>query len=282
MVLTLDTTNKIKEFIYIKPRTVQEIAQFIKKSWRTTNSYVERIAQETGEVSIRTLREGTRGAVKIVYWNNIEKIHHTQAQERLYKQIELGKNKTEFSPFDIYQYVDKNKRNSFFEEQEDNALTVKHDLKGTLLKSQKRLLIFSGDFSWANLTQEGKSFLDIFEDLARNDITIKILARVDVNSYKNIQKIYDLNAKIGKERIEIRHCEQPLRAFIIDNKLAKFKEIRDYEDYYKNSQSKTYIFYEIYDEHWIEWLEKVFWNLFRISISAKQRFEDLKTIKGIE
>jgi len=282
MVLKSEETKKIKEFVYIKPRTIQEIAQQIKKSWRTTNSYVEKISQETGEISVRTLREGTRGAVKIVYWNNIDKIHHTQAQERLHKQIELGKDKTDFSPFDIYQYVDKNKRNSFLEDQEENTLTVKHDLKGALLKAQKRLLIFSGDFSWANLTQEGKSFLDLFEDLARNDITIKILARVDINSYRNIKKIYDLNAKIGKERIEIRHCEQPLRAFIIDNKLAKLKEIRDYEDYYKKSKSKTYIFYEIYDEQWIEWLEKVFWNLFRISISAKQRFEDLKTIKGVE
>lgn len=282
MVLTLELTNKIREFVYIKPRTVQEIAQLLNKSWRTTNSYVDKICQETGEVSVRTLREGTRGAVKIVYWNNIEKIHHTQAQERLYKQIELSRNKTDFSPFDIYQYVDRNKRNSFLEEQEENALIVKHDLKGTILKAQKRLLIFSGDFSWANLMQDGKNFLDVFEDMARNDVMIKILARVDVDSYQNIRKVYGINAKIGKERIEIRHCEQPLRAFIIDNNLAKFKEIRDIEDYYKKSKSKTFIFYEIYDEHWIEWLEKVFWNLFRVSISAKQRFEDLKTIKGMK
>ena len=110
MVLTLEVTKKIKEYVYTKPRTIQEIAQLINKSWRTTNSYVERISQETGEISVRTLRGGTRGAVKIVYWNNIDRIHHTHAQERLHKQIVLGKNKTDFSPFDIYQYVDKNKR----------------------------------------------------------------------------------------------------------------------------------------------------------------------------
>jgi hypothetical protein len=77
MVLDNKTTEKIKRFVRVKPRTIQEISLFIKKNWRTANSYVEKISKETGYISYRVLRQGTPGAVKIVYWNNLETIHHS-------------------------------------------------------------------------------------------------------------------------------------------------------------------------------------------------------------
>lgn len=279
--LTAELTKKIKEYTYQKPRTVQEIALFLNKNWRTANAYINRIAEETGEIEARTLREGTRGAVKIVYWNNLDKPHFSNAQERLFKQIELGKTKLDFSPFDIYQYIAQEKRHSFIEEQEENPSSLRQDLAGVLKGSQKQILIFAGDFTWANLSHGGKSFLKIFEELARKDISIRVLAKVDIISMENIKKMQAINTIIGRDRIEIRHCEQPLRGIVIDDRIAKLKEIKNVEEYAKKLKRKKYIFYEIYDRGWIEWLQKVFFNLFRISISAEERIKNLKTIEKI-
>ena len=110
MVFDSRIAKKINDFVYQKPRTIQEIALLIGKNWRTADSYVERISQEQGTISTKTFREGTRGALKIAFWNNIEKIHSSSFQERLFKQIESGKGKRDFSPSDIYQYVDKTKK----------------------------------------------------------------------------------------------------------------------------------------------------------------------------
>lgn len=279
--LTTELTKKIKDHVYQKPRTVQEISFFLNKNWRTANAYIERIAEETGEIGIRVLREGTRGAVKIIYWNNLDRPYFSSAQERLFKQIELGKTKLDFSPFDIYQHVPPDKRHSFIQEQEENPCSVKQDLAGVLKGSQKQILIFAGDFTWANLLHGARPFLKIFEELARKDIPIRVLAKVDITSMENIRKMQVINHLIGKDRIEIRHCEQPLRGIIIDDRIVKLKEIKNIEDYTKKLKKKKYIFYEIYDQKWIEWLQKVFFNLFRISISAEERIKNLKTIEKI-
>lgn len=46
--LDAEIHKKICEFVKSKPRTVQEIAEHIKKNWRTAERYVERISEETG------------------------------------------------------------------------------------------------------------------------------------------------------------------------------------------------------------------------------------------
>src|SRR3989344_9017902 len=96
-------SKRINDFVYQKPRTIQEIAHLIGKNWRTANSYIEKIEKEQGTLSTRMFREGTRGALKIVFWNSIEKIHSNTFQERLFKQIESSRYKDDFSPLDLYQ-----------------------------------------------------------------------------------------------------------------------------------------------------------------------------------
>ncbi len=282
-ILMLDsaTVKKICDFIYIKPRSIQEIAFHINKNWRTADSYVEKISKEQGVLQVRTFREGTRGALKIVFWQNIEKIHSSDFQERLFKKIEAGKNKNDFSPFDIYQYVDEKKRYSFLEEQEEYSITEKQNLVGALRTAEKQVLIFSGNLSWVNAVQGRRKIIDIFEELAERNVSIKILCKVDMESINKIEKILEINYKLKKEMIEIRHSEQPLRAFIVDNKLARFKESRHIEK--KNEiKKKLYIFYEIKDEEWIEWMHKVFFNLFRTSIKGDKRIKDIKSIEKIK
>jgi hypothetical protein len=262
----------------------------IQKNWRTADSYVDKIIKEQGNLSVRTFREGSRGALKIVYWNNVEKIHSNDFQERLFKKIEIAKDKKDFSPFDIYQYVDPSKRRAFLEQQSEYTITAKQDLVGTMRKSQKQLLIFSGNLSWVNAVQDKKKIIDIFEELAVRNVSIKVLCQVNLESIQNIQKLLELNHKLRKNIIEIRHCEQPFRAFVVDDTFMRFKESRTLDsrnienshirDGQKNIQ--TYIFYEISDEEWIEWIQKVFWNLFRTSIAAENRIKDIESIEKIK
>lgn len=273
--------KKISDFVYQKPRTMQEIAVLLNKNWRTADSYVNQIIEQTGNLSVRTFRGGTRGALKIVFWNNLEKIYSSEFQEYLFKQIEQGKEKLDFSPFDIYQYVDNKKRNAFLEKQEDEATEVEQNLIGILRSCNKELLIFSGNLSWANIKQDNTEIIKVMEELARNNVQIKIVANVDLNSLYNVKKILSINNKLGKEIIEIRHRKQPLRAFIVDNKIARFKEIKSLDEYKKGTKKKTFIFYEIFDQEWIEWLQKVFWNFFRAAIDAKKRIKDIESIQRI-
>ena len=66
--LTKDIIQKINEFVYAKPRSVDEIAKLINVNWRTANRYVEKIAVEEGTISAKVFREGTPGALKVVFW----------------------------------------------------------------------------------------------------------------------------------------------------------------------------------------------------------------------
>ncbi|MFA5796874.1 MAG: hypothetical protein WC916_02440 [Candidatus Woesearchaeota archaeon] len=275
------TTKKILDFIYVKPRSIQEVAFHIAKNWRTADSYVDRIIKEQGVLACRIFREGTRGALKIVYWNNIEKIHSSDFQERLYKRIEAAQTKEDFSPFDIYQYVDEKKRSAFLEEQSEYTITEKQNLVQSLRSAQKQVLIFSGNLSWAHASQGRRKIIDIFEELASRNVSIKILCRVDLESIQNIERMLEINHKTRKEMIEIRHSKQPFRAFIIDDTLVRFKEMKQAKPKSGAEKSALYIFYDIRDEEWVEWLSKVFWNMFRTSISGLKRMSDLRSIEKI-
>ena len=108
--------KSIEEFVYAKPRSVQEISAHIKKNWRTADRYITEIEQEYGTISTRIFRGGTRGALKIVYWASVEKVKGTVFQESLEEQILHGRKKEDFSPFDIFQHVNsKNKKAKIIE-----------------------------------------------------------------------------------------------------------------------------------------------------------------------
>ncbi|MFH1174328.1 MAG: hypothetical protein V1725_04295 [archaeon] len=279
----LDTKlmKKISDFVYVKPRTVQEVAHLINKNWRTADSYLAKIAAEEGTIGMRTFRGGTRGALKIVFWNNIEKVHSYAFQERLMQRIQTSSTKTDFSPFDIYQYVDPKKRHAFIEAQADDAKSVQQDLASELRKARHQVLLFSGNLSWANLSMRNKQMIDVFGELAKAKISIKILCRVDIASKKNVEKFLAINEQVGFDAVEIRHAEQPLRAFIIDKNMVRFKEIKNVHDYELRKTKRNYIFYDLLDVEWVEWTQNVFWNIFRVAIPARKRIEDMESIQQL-
>ena len=280
--LDTKTIKKITDFVKHKPRTIQEVAFHIKKNWRTADRYVEKIAEDTGSIATRTFREGTRGALKLAYWQALENIHSTDLQQRLYSMIQHGRTKYDFSPLEIYQYVDPKKKRAFLEEQFDEQTTIEHELISHLKSAQKQILLFSGNLSFVNVVQDGVKVIDALTELATNNISIKVIARIDITAMKNLKKLLTINEKLGKEMIEVRHAVQPLRTFIVDNRFVRLKETKQPEQYDREElHKKTCVFYEIYDPDWVEWMQKVFWDLFRTGVPAQQRLENIEAIQKL-
>ncbi|MFH0929281.1 MAG: hypothetical protein V1818_02910 [Candidatus Aenigmatarchaeota archaeon] len=281
MVLTKEMTKKINDFVYLKPRSIDEIAKNIKVNWRTADRYVEKISKELGTISTKVFRGGTRGALKVVFWNNSENFNSSEIRERLFNQIVFGKQKKDFSPSEIVQFVDKDKKIiKVMTENEYNSTSNSKDFADRLKSAEKQILFFSGNLTFSNTKNHDKRIRDIIEELGRKKVSTKILSRVELAGLDTIQDVLSINSRIGYDAVEMRHCYQPLRATIIDSKEASFKEVLDPEDYAKDEMKhKLYVVYHIYDEEWIEWLQKVFWHLFRGSIDAKKRIEELELLK---
>jgi len=126
-----------------------------------------------------------------------------------------------------------------------------------------------------------KGKIDLFqtlEDLIKKGVKLKVLCRVDLNGIENIKKVLSLNYKYGKELIEIRHREHPIRAFVIDNTSFRLKEIKEPTGKIKELDKKIFIFYTIKDKEWTEWLSKIFIKLFNTSIGAEKRLNELNKL----
>lgn len=280
MVLDKSTREKIVEFVQLQPRSIQEVAHFIGKNWRTADSYIDKIRSEFGLLETKTFRDGTRGALKVVYHQSIEQLSSSGIQEKLFTKFISSRHKNDFRPFDIYQYVDKEYRHAFMEKQSEYLITKKQDLVAALRKAKHQVLIFSGNLSWEHAKQGSERISDVFEELLDRDVKIKIIANVNFDSLKHIRKMLALNHKTKKDLIEIRHSWQPFRAFIIDDEFVRFKE----EGYYNNNpkaKKQTFMFYELTDPKWISWTKSLFWHVFNSSIDANRRLEDLESVKLI-
>jgi hypothetical protein len=270
MVLDSNTKDKIKTFVYQKPRTINEIAHLVKKSWRTADRYVRQISETTGEISLRTFRKGTRGALKIVYWSNLDNIYSTKQQEKIFDYIEKGMKEADFSPFEIYQYIEDNKRKA------ETAKKEKYDWILKLIKHAKEeILVFSGNLSWVNAPR----VIQKLEAAGEKGLKVKVLGRIDYIGWENTERILAINDRLKKEIIEVRHDNHPLRAFIIDNKLCKLREIVEPSYYEHELSEKIIIYYEIYDKDWITWLRNIFWKKYQKAIPAAKRIEDFSSIK---
>jgi hypothetical protein len=273
--LDTKTIKEIEDFIYIKPRSIQEIASHIKKNWRTADRYIEHIKEEHGTIETRIFREGTRGALKIVYWASVEKISHSIFQEELERQILTLHKKEDFSAFNIFQYVKENNKSITVEKEKSENDTNLKELNELLKQTKKELLLFSGNLSWINLKNNKIDFLKLIEDLAKKNVPIKVLCRVDLEGIENIKRMLSINKKIGKENIEIHHSEQPLRAIISDNRIIRIKEIKEPTGKINELDKRVFIFYAIWEKEWVEWSIKIFRKIFYNSLGAEKRLEQI-------
>ena len=284
MVLDTATIEKIKSLVYQKPRNINDIAIALNKNWRTADRYVEEIIEKTGTIKSITFREGTRGALKIIYWNNNEKIYSTDIQEELFKKIEQGINKSDFSPFEIYQYIDSDKKNGYYEEIEDEN---KYDYRVETLcpyfeSSEKEIYIFAGNLAFIHLKYKNKTIYDYMKKCIERNVIIKIITYVNLIDLDNIEKVLSLNSGLKEPLIEIRHEIVPVRAYIFDNTIAKFGEIAMGQKKKGQIQNKIAIYYELKDKEWVEWLQKLFWKKFQKAIPCSKRIENIRSFKKLK
>ena len=185
--------TKIVDSVRAHPRTVQEIAQQLGKNWRTADRYIEQISLETGLIKTKIFREGTRGALKIVYWNALEPGKSSAFQERLLQQILHHKRKEDFSAFDIYQFVPAKERSLKVSKKEQTHYN-------SLLQSTRQVLFFSG-----NLSLIHEKELETLTVLAKKHIPIKILTRIDIVSQNKVKLLLAINYKVGWDALQISH-----------------------------------------------------------------------------
>ncbi|MBT7902891.1 hypothetical protein HN587_03435 [Candidatus Woesearchaeota archaeon] len=276
MVLDNKTIDKIKAFVYAKPRAVNEIAQMLGKNWRTADRYIEEISKRTGHIQMRVFREGSRGALKIVFWNNLEKIYATDIQEKLFAQMEKGIEKNDFSPIEIYQYVDPEKRDGYFEEITPNYQYNAETLFPLIDNAEEEVLAFSGNNSWIHLKHDGRTLLDSVRDAVKRGVIFKIITNVALLDLKNLRDILAINIQMGKEMVQVKHEITPLRAYIIDGKIAKFSEIKVPAGKKGEDKKILGVYYSIYDPEWVEWIKQVFWKKFQLALPAKKRIDSLE------
>jgi hypothetical protein len=255
---------------------MQEIAAHIGKNWRTADRYIDEIEKEYGTISKRVFREGTRGALKIVYWAAIENVNHSVFQDRLEQDILKSKRKEEFSSFEIFQFVDNKKKKVFMtHKEEDNT----YDYVNLLSSAKKQILIFSGNLSFINIRDKKLDLFHIFENLVEKGVNVKIICRVDLVGKENIERALSLNNKYGKELIEIRHDEHPIRAVIVDSNIIRMKEVKEPTGKINELNKRAFIYYTIRDKDWVAWLSRIFWKKFSNSIDSHKRLEELNKIK---
>jgi hypothetical protein len=277
--LDTPTIKKIEDFVYSKPRSIQEIAIHLGKNWRTADRYIEEIEKSFGTITTRVFREGTRGALKIVYWASVEKISHSVFQEQLEKDIFQGRKKEDFSAFDIFQYVDeKDKITTIKIGEDETKLTKLSDYTNLLRLAKKQVLFFSGNLSFINFKDKNDDVFKTIEELVKRGIAIKALCRIDMAGIENIKKLLSLNHKYGKELVEVHHREQPLRVTLIDNEIANLKEIKNPTGRDKELNKKVFIFYTIRNKDWVGWLSKIFWKMFSSTINSSTRLNELNKL----
>jgi hypothetical protein len=278
--LNSEVIRKIEEFVYQKPRSIQEIASHIEKNWRTADRYIERIIKDFGTIETRTFRKGTRGALKIVYWASVEKRNQSVFQEELEKRIFSSTKKEDFSAFDIFQHISNNKKEAYAKKA-INEVTVGRldELRKFLLNTQKQILFFSGNLSFINYKDNQGEIFEILDNLVKRGVKMKVLCRVDISGKENIERLLSLNHKYGKELIEIRHREQPLRLTVIDSKMFNMKDIINPSTRIKELNKKVIVFYTIKDKKWVEWVSNIFFRMFNNSILAERRLEEMNKIR---
>jgi hypothetical protein len=278
MVLTPQVSKRITDFVRKEPRTIQEIARHIGRSWVTADSYINKIQKNTGLINIKVFRQGTRGAIKVVFWSHSDSLAYDDLKADLFEKIKFGREKTDFDPLEIYQYVDKKQRRSFIEQYIDPLISTKQKIVNFLNSAKSELFCFSGNLSWINMREGNKKIIDVVKGLLERKVSIKILCRIDLASLNNINKISGMLKDYGK-LIELKHCFQPLRGFIIDDNAVRLKDIKErvkYKDGEIKGNFRT--FYEILSPEWIEWMKKVFWNIYRTSTDYSQRMRVLEEI----
>jgi hypothetical protein len=214
---------------------------------------------------MKVFRANTQGALKIVFIPTRDSLMFDDIKEDMFHQIKTARRKEDFDFLEIFQFIkDSDKKVEILKEEAVSSF---------LQKASEQVLFFSGNLSFIKYSYE------TFEKLLKRNVSIKILCRINLATLKNLKKIQVLVQKYPNQ-IEIRHRYHPLRGFVIDGKIARFRVEEKSQDYRNGELDKDLVLaYEVYDKEWVEWLQSTFWYFFRNSVDVEIRLKALKKMR---
>lgn len=276
MVLDQATTQKILKALEERPKAINELATILKVNWRTADRYVDRLKSETGKIDTATFREGTRGALKIVFLKEAKLSSPSKAKDAILEKIRLSASREDFTPHTIYKRVAPEKKEAF-QETVQKPKSVSHayniDSFCEIVRSAKTsLFVFGGSMQWAEELTARKKLVSAFKDVLAKGIAIKMLLYV---SFHNLGFAKEITSLKGLDAI---HCRQPLRGFIVDSKKAILLECLPVYENGKLADKNRIMYYKFTDQEWVDWLTDIFWFNFNRDIPATQKIHNLDSI----
>lgn len=256
--LSKKLTDKIIDFIKKEPVSVQEVSKFIQKSWVTTESYLQKIEDETGQIKRKVFRKGSQGALKIVYYNYASAVDYDHIKKIIAQKIISGRKKEDLSIFEILPFVKEQHRSISWELPDEFSHIT--EICKKVDDAEHQILIFSGNLSIFFIKEN--LLLRTIERVLERGVSLKILCRIDFGTMKNLKELERL-LRTYKNKISIHNCYQPLRGMIIDEKeiILTYKENPD--TYHRSElENHMHILSKISDQEWISWFTKMFWNLY--------------------
>lgn len=273
--LSKTDSEKILQFVKREPCLIQDLSRHLDKSWVTTESYVEKVAKDTGLIRTKSFRSGTKGAIKVVYWNYTESSQSDEVRTKLFERVKTGQTKEDFDPLEAYQHVPHGKGKVLVEMFDSATFASKKSLIDFFNRVESEVLVFSGNLSFLRYPEIKESFAG----LLKRGVQAKVVCRVDIGTLENLKSIEDLLHQFPGQ-VEIRHCRQPVRGFIVDGKTVRLKEERTRADLKAEELSRDIrVLYEIYDSEWVAWFQNVFWYLYRTSVNYTERLSALEKVQ---
>ncbi|MBT3297344.1 hypothetical protein HN385_00310 [archaeon] len=279
--MKIEIAKKILEFVSTEPKSIQEVAKCIEKSWKTADKYLGELKETNPELQIKVFRKGSHGALKVVYLKSTMKKSGDQLRDRLFNDYLVGKVKDDFDVMEFYMQVNSDKKEMVIEEYQESDISQKQDLIKHLKNCDRTLYVFSGNLSWINVKENGILMLDVLEKMVKRGIKIKVLCRIDAASIRNIHKLKSLDHKHNTDLIEVRHQRHPLRGFIFDDTMLRLKEEIRLGRYKKGEiDNNLRIFYDIHENEWINWLKNIFYYSFNSAMDLASYEEMIKKVVG--
>ncbi|MFH1649412.1 MAG: hypothetical protein ABIA93_02600 [Candidatus Woesearchaeota archaeon] len=274
MTLNEESRKKLLEFVRPEPRTMQDVANVLGVSWHTAESYVSTLGKQTGLVDVKVFRPGTKAALKIVYWNYSERNSPDEVREGLVNQLMLGRKKGDFDVLDMFELVPDERKRAVTEPPKVKTARIRNFIEAT----KSELSSFSGNISWMRLPDVAEAL----EKALKRGVHVTILSRIDYGTIENYRALNELMKRYPGS-IEIRHAFQPLRGFIRDGELVQLKDEKEYGEYRSGEMraDSIRIVYEITDKEWVDWIQHVFWTMFRRASQAESRIRELNRLQTV-
>jgi hypothetical protein len=268
LVLEQDDRDDIIRFVREEPRAVQEVADHVDVAWVTAERYVKKIAEDTGVLSLKVFREGTRGALKLVHYNAVDAPVGSHQWEAVFESITAARWKEDFDPMDIRSVAETGRV------VEETRRGQTERLKDLIRSTSSQILVFSGNFSFATVKDTHGEINQVLTNRLDDGVVLKGLARANLASVENFSD--DL---FHHDNIEVRHSYQPLRGVIVDEQTVFLRSLERAERYKEDElQDTVHLSYVFTDEEVVDWLKKVFWNMYRASPNIDDRLSIYRSL----